>query len=85
MLSNRWKILCIKSNKKYINISWLHEMKIKTGELLISDNGHYYRVVEAVEDSISLMRINGYTLFSCKPPFIEAGFRPVAAAGYWAE
>ncbi|MEB3337351.1 MAG: hypothetical protein VKJ46_07820 [Leptolyngbyaceae bacterium] len=51
-------------------------MKVKTGEVLISATGHQYRVVEAVEDSISLVRVNGYTLFSCKPVFVESAFQP---------
>ncbi len=53
-------------------------MKIQVGEFLISNAGEYYRVIECQQDMVSLMRVNGYTLFSCSLPFVETTFRPVA-------
>lgn len=53
-------------------------MKLQTGELLVAKNGKQYRVVECYEDSISLMPVDGYTLFSCRRLFIECSFRPAA-------
>ncbi|MBW4487151.1 MAG: hypothetical protein KME12_05110 [Trichocoleus desertorum ATA4-8-CV12] len=55
-------------------------MKLQTGELLVSRNGKQYRVVECYEDSVSLMPVNGYTLFSCRRLFVESSFR-LATAG----
>lgn len=55
-------------------------MKIQIGELLISATGEYYRVIEATEIYVSLMRVSGYTLFSCKPFFVEDSFRPVPSS-----
>ena len=60
-------------------LCWFPKMKIQLGELLISKNGRYYRVVECRENSISLMPVNGYTLFSCNSTFVESSFRPVEA------
>lgn len=51
-------------------------MKVQAGELLIADNGHCYRVVECGEQFVSLKRVDGYTIFSCKPVFLEGAFRP---------
>lgn len=53
-------------------------MKIQVGEFLISNTGDYYRVVECQSDVVSLMRVNGYTLFSCSQSFVETTFRPVS-------
>jgi hypothetical protein len=53
-------------------------MKLQTGELLVSRNGKQYRVVECYEDSVSLMPVDGYTLFSCRRFFVESSFRPAA-------
>jgi len=50
-------------------------MKIQVGEFLISNAGDYYRVVECQADMVSLMRLNGYTLFSCSQSFLETTFR----------
>lgn len=52
-------------------------MKIQVGEFLISNAGDYYRVVECQADIVSLMRVNGHTLFSCSQTFVETAFRPV--------
>jgi hypothetical protein len=55
-------------------------MNIQAGALLISRrNGQYYRVVECCQDGISLMRVNGYTLFTCNPLFIEDAFQPAGS------
>lgn len=53
-------------------------MKLQQGELLISENGRYYLVVECSEESVSLKRVNGYTLFSCHPGFLDSSFRKVS-------
>lgn len=50
--------------------------KIQTGEVLISDSGRSYRVVECTPESVSLIRVNGYTLFCCHRRNIELFFRP---------
>lgn len=42
-------------------------MQIRAGEILRSTDGQYYRVLEANERSISLMRVNGQTI-----PFLLA-------------
>ncbi len=55
-------------------------MKIQVGEFLISNVGDYYRVVECQSGVVSLMRVNGYTLFSCSQSFVEMTFRPVSLA-----
>ncbi len=54
-------------------------MNIQAGSLLISRrDGQFYRVVECCKDGISLMRVNGYTLFTCNPLFVEDAFQPAA-------
>ncbi|WP_156120499.1 hypothetical protein [Neosynechococcus sphagnicola] len=55
-------------------------MKIQPGDLFLSEEGHYYRVIDAQSNSVSLKRLDGYTLFSCRPPFVEASFRRVLEA-----
>lgn len=52
-------------------------MKIQTGDILIAKNGDYYRVVELKDGIASLMRINGYTLFSCSAEFVASMFCPL--------
>ncbi|HEY9749990.1 MAG TPA: hypothetical protein V6C63_14995 [Allocoleopsis sp.] len=54
-------------------------MKLQAGELLVARNGKQYRVVECYEDSVSLMPVDGYTLFACRRLFVEISFRPVTA------
>lgn len=49
-------------------------MKIQSGVLLVSKKGEYYRVVDCQEEAISLMRVNGYTLFACSTRFLESEF-----------
>ncbi|HIK10886.1 MAG TPA: hypothetical protein IGS52_11550 [Oscillatoriaceae cyanobacterium M33_DOE_052] len=53
--------------------------KFETGEVLISSTGRSYRVVDSTPEVISLLRIDGYTLFSCHPHFIETSFSPATA------
>jgi len=48
--------------------------RIQLGDILIAKNGDYYRVVECKDSMVSLMRINGYTLFSCSERFVESMF-----------
>lgn len=50
-------------------------MKIQLGDILVAENGAFYRVVECGEQVISLKRLNGYTAFSCNLAFVEAQFR----------
>ncbi len=52
-------------------------MRIQKGEFLLSSNGKYYRVVECRENVISLMRVNGYTIFACHRALLESSFQPV--------
>jgi hypothetical protein len=49
-------------------------MNIRAGEILQSHEGHYYRVLEANQVSVSLMRVNGQTIFACRPEYIELNF-----------
>jgi hypothetical protein len=49
-------------------------MNIRAGEILKSHEGHYYRVLEANQVSVSLMRVNGQTIFACRPEYIELNF-----------
>jgi hypothetical protein len=50
-------------------------MKIRLGDILIAKSGDYYRVVEFKEGIVTLMRVNGYTLFSCSIGFAESSFQ----------
>ena len=49
-------------------------MNIKAGEILKSHEGQYYRVLEADQYSVSLMRVDGQTIFACKPQYIALNF-----------
>lgn len=49
-------------------------MDIRAGEILKSHQGHYYRVLESNQFSVSLMRVNGQTIFACRPEYIELNF-----------
>jgi hypothetical protein len=49
-------------------------MNIRAGEILKSHEGQYYRVLEANPFSISLMRVNGQTIFACRPEYIALNF-----------
>ena len=56
-------------------------MKIKPGEILQSHEGHYYRVLETNQFSVSLQRVNGQTIFACRLEYIALSFRrPTAEA-----
>ncbi|MEL6554053.1 MAG: hypothetical protein AAFQ63_11405 [Cyanobacteria bacterium J06621_11] len=56
-------------------------MNIKAGEILQSHEGHYYRVLETTQFSVSLQRVNGQTIFACRPEYVALSFRiPVAEA-----
>lgn len=50
-------------------------MKIETGVCLISNNGKYYRVIECKDNIISMVKVNGYTVFSCNISFAEKFFQ----------
>lgn len=50
-------------------------MQIRAGEILIAENGQYYRVLEVEQDSVSLMRVGGQTVFSCRPEHVQRTFR----------
>ncbi|MGB3296369.1 MAG: hypothetical protein WBB01_25565 [Phormidesmis sp.] len=49
-------------------------MDIRAGEILRSHEGQYYRVLEANQVSVSLMRVNGQTIFACRPEYIALNF-----------
>jgi hypothetical protein len=49
-------------------------MKIQPGDILIASNGERYRVLEQEGEAISLIRLNGYTLFACTAKFLETEF-----------
>jgi len=59
-------------------------MKIRLGDILTAKDGKSYRVVECEANMVSLMSVNGYTLFSCHTTFIESQFgtAPVALTTY---
>ncbi len=50
-------------------------MKIQTGVCLISKNGKYYRVIECKDNIISMVKVNGYTIFSCNINLVENFFQ----------
>ena len=54
-------------------------MKVKSGEILQSHEGHYYRVLETTQSSDSLQRVNGQTIFACRPEYIALNFLIPAA------
>ena len=49
-------------------------MDIKAGEILKSHEGQYYRVLDVSQFSVSLMRVNGQTLFACRPEYVALNF-----------
>jgi len=49
-------------------------MNIRAGEILMSPEGNYYRVLEASQVSVSLMRMNGQTIFACRPDYVQRNF-----------
>ena len=49
-------------------------MNIRAGEILKSNEGAFYRVLEATEFSVSLMRVDGQTIFACRPEYVEMNF-----------
>jgi hypothetical protein len=56
-------------------------MNIRAGEILIShEGGQYYRVLEVNEFSVSLMRVDGQTIFACQPAFAAAAFSIVSSS-----
>lgn len=55
-------------------------MRVKAGEILVSQDGRYYRVTEVEENSISLMRVGGQTVFSCRPAYLVETFQPSQAS-----
>ena len=59
----------------FLRLEKVTAMQVKTGEILVSKDGHYYRVTEVEQDMVSLMRIGGQTVFSCRPAYLEHAFR----------
>ena len=49
-------------------------MNIRAGEILKSNEGAFYRVLEATQFSVSLMRVDGQTIFACRPEYVEMNF-----------
>ncbi len=49
-------------------------MNIRAGEILKSHEGKYYRVLEASSTIVSLMRVNGQTIFACRPEYVALNF-----------
>ncbi len=49
-------------------------MNVRAGEILKSHEGKYYRVLEASADVISLIRVNGQTIFACRPEYVALNF-----------
>ncbi|MBD1865603.1 MULTISPECIES: hypothetical protein [Trichocoleus] len=55
-------------------------MTVLAGECLLSEAGHFYRVIEAADDVISLKRVNGFTVLAFKSGSIQTLFRPCACS-----
>ena len=49
-------------------------MNIRAGEILQSNEGAFYRVLEASQFSVSLMRVDGQTIFACRTEYVEMNF-----------
>lgn len=49
-------------------------MTVKAGEVLMSSDGRYYRVIEANQFCVSLMPVGGQTIIACKPEYVERNF-----------
>lgn len=47
---------------------------IRAGEILQSNEGAFYRVLEATPFSVSLMRVDGQTIFACRTEYVEMNF-----------
>lgn len=50
-------------------------MQVRAGEILVSQDGQYYRVTEVEENSVSLMRVGGQTVFACRPAYLAHAFQ----------
>ncbi|MBD1865283.1 MULTISPECIES: hypothetical protein [Trichocoleus] len=55
-------------------------MTVLVGECLLSETGHFYRVVEDADDVISLTRVNSFTVIAFKRGSIQTLFRPCACS-----
>jgi hypothetical protein len=55
-------------------------MTVLAGECLLSEAGHFYRVIEAVNDVISVTRVNSFTVLAFKSDSIQTLFRPCACS-----
>lgn len=60
-------------------------MQVKAGEILVSQDGQYYRVTEVEENSVSLMRVGGQTLFACRRAYVNQAFQLAASTPVLAE
>jgi hypothetical protein len=52
-------------------------MKIQLGDLLQGTEGQFYRVIECQDEMLSLLQVDGCTLFSCRFQYAELVFSPV--------
>lgn len=50
-------------------------MQIQIGDVLTAPTGDRYRVLDLRDQIVSLMRLNGCTLFSCHLYVVEAFFQ----------
>ncbi|MEO0540986.1 MAG: hypothetical protein AAFZ80_08995 [Cyanobacteria bacterium P01_A01_bin.105] len=50
---------------------------LQAGEIVTSETGHRYRVLEVNEHSVSLMRVNGQTIFAYRPALAATLFSPM--------
>ena len=55
-------------------------MNIRAGEILVSHDGKYYRVLEVDEYSVSLKRVDGQTIFSCRPQYVAQAFTTASSS-----
>lgn len=59
---------------EFLKCYWVWIMVIRAGEILKSHEGHYYRVLETNQAGVSLMRVNGQTIFACRPEYLALNF-----------
>ncbi|MEL6137927.1 MAG: hypothetical protein AAFR42_11020 [Cyanobacteria bacterium J06628_6] len=56
------------------------KLQLQIGDIVASDAGQHYRVLEITEHSVSLIRVNGQTIFAYRPAIAATLFSPVNLA-----
>ena len=52
---------------------------LQPGEIVMSEAGHRYRILEVTEHSVSLIRVNGQTVFAYRPAIAASLFSAISA------